>query len=73
KNFDRRASCKSPSTSFRRRPESRFFKVHWTADVTGVTVLLSSARGSGFTGLAGLTGLKNCGIEELTVQDPLIP
>ena len=41
-----RASCKSPSTSFRRRPESRFFKIFWTPDVTGVTVSLSFARGS---------------------------
>jgi hypothetical protein len=29
-----------------RGPESRFFKVFRTLDVTGVTVLLSSARGS---------------------------
>jgi hypothetical protein len=28
---------------------------------------------TGFTGLAGLTGLKNCRIEELNPQDPLIP
>jgi hypothetical protein len=41
-----RANCKSPSASFRRKPESSLFSAFWTPAFAGVTEYAGFAIGS---------------------------